>query len=71
MKNCLSHRKVCFEDHIADYYCHNYRVNLGHIDGHASDMPYTDVVSVHSYQALPSSTAYFLFPDYTGTQTSN
>jgi prepilin-type N-terminal cleavage/methylation domain-containing protein len=52
------------------YYCHNYRVNLGHIDGHASDMPYTDVVSVHSYQALPSSTAYFLFPDYTGTQTS-
>jgi prepilin-type N-terminal cleavage/methylation domain-containing protein len=53
------------------FYCHNYRVNLGYIDGHAGDMAYTDVTTVHSYHALPSSTAYFLFPDYKGTQSSN
>lgn len=50
------------------YYCHNNRINVGFIDGHAGDIAYPELVVKHSYQAQPSSTTYFLFPDYLGTQ---
>lgn len=52
------------------FYCHNSRANFVYVDGHAAPLSYTEVAPKHT-DSGPSSTQFYLWPDYIGGLLTN
>ncbi len=49
------------------YYCHAKRMNLGFVDGHVAPVSHGEIGKINA-DAAPSSTQYWLHPDYAGNK---
>ena len=52
---------------FSTYYCHGNAANFGFVDGHADTVNYRDVGATHTATG-PSSTQYWLWPEYQGNK---
>lgn len=50
---------------FSTYYCHGFAANFSFVDGHAAAVNYLETGAVHT-AAGPSSTQYWLWPEYSG-----
>lgn len=49
------------------FFCHGKRMNLGFVDGHAQSVSHGEIGKINA-DIAPSSTQYWLHPDYTGNK---